>query len=96
MAETVLHRLVILAAIATQLSGRPPGHNWCSKFVSRHRLELDLIYLNSLNMERHQAESMASFEQYFAIVDEKMQEYDIQPENTCNMEEMGFIQDSWV
>lgn len=81
----------IVAEIATQLGGRPPGLNWCSRFVTRHRLELDSRYLNSLDLERHHADSVALFEQYFSIVGKKICEYNIQPENTYNMDEKGFL-----
>lgn len=81
----------IVAGIATQLGGRAPGHNWCSRFVKRHKDELDSWYLNSLDLERHQADSVASFEQYFSTVSAKMEEYQILPENTYNMDEKGFL-----
>jgi hypothetical protein len=34
---------------------------------------------------------MVSYEQYFSIVGKKMDEYQILPENTCNMDEKGFL-----
>ena len=52
---------------------------------------MDLRYLNSLDLERHQADSVASFEQYFSIVSQKIEEYQILPENTYNMDEKGFL-----
>jgi hypothetical protein len=64
-----------VAGIASQLGGRPPGHNWCSRFVERHRSELDSRYLDSLDLDRHQASSVASFEQYFKIAGAKIEEY---------------------
>lgn len=81
----------IVAEIAAQLGGRTPGHNWCSRFVERHKDELDSRYLNNLDLERHQADSVASFEQYFSIIGKKMDEYQILPENTYNMDEKGFL-----
>jgi hypothetical protein len=38
-----------MADIAAQLGGKPPGHNWCSRFVQRHKTELDSRYLDSLD-----------------------------------------------
>jgi len=81
----------IVAEIAARLGGRAPGGKWCSRFVNRHKNELDSRYLNSLNLERHQADSMASFEQYFSIIRKKMEEYHILPKNTYNMDEKGFL-----
>lgn len=34
---------------------------------------------------------MASYERYFSIISEKMDEYQILPENTYNMDEKGFL-----
>jgi len=34
---------------------------------------------------------VASFDQYFSIIGEKMEEYQILPENTYNMDEKGFL-----
>lgn len=67
----------IQAEIAAQLGGRAPGHNWCSSFVERYKAELDPRSLNSLDLDRLQAGFVASFEQYFSIVGEKIKEYGI-------------------
>jgi hypothetical protein len=80
-----------VAGIASQLRGRPLGHNWCSRFVERHRSKLDSRYLDSLDLDRHQASSVASFEQYFKIAGAKIEEYGILPENTYDMDEKGFL-----
>ena len=81
----------IVAEIAAQLGGRPAGKNWCSRFVERHKDELDSRYLNNLDLEKHQADSVTSFQQYFSIISKKMDEYQILPENTYNMDEKGFL-----
>ena len=62
----------VVAAYATQLSGRPPGHNWTSRFVSYHSLRLASGYLNTLNLDRHQANLVWSYEQYYQPVNEKL------------------------
>ena len=81
----------IMADIAAQLGGKAPGHNWCSRFVQRHKTELDSRYLDSLDLNRHEADSVASFERYFSVVGKKVEEYNILPENTYNMDEKGFL-----
>jgi hypothetical protein len=59
--------------------------------VERHKAELDSRYLNSLDLQRHHADSVAKYEQYFDIVRRKMREYDIRPEGCYNMDEKGFL-----
>ena len=61
-----------MAEIASYLRGRAAGGNWCLRFVERHKDELDSRYLNSLDLERHYADSIASFKQYFSVVSEKI------------------------
>jgi hypothetical protein len=80
-----------MANIAAQLGGKTPGHNWCSRFVQRYKSELDSRYLDSLDLNRHEADSAASFERYFSVVVQKMQEYNILPENSYNTDEKGFL-----
>ena len=81
----------IVVDIASRLAGKTPGGKWCSRFVKRHKDALDSRYLNSLDLERHQADSVASYERYFSIIGEKMDEYQVLPENTYNMDEKGFL-----
>lgn len=81
----------IMANIAAQLGSRTPGHNWCSRFVQRHKSELDSRYLDTLDLDRHKSDSATSFEKYFSVVGDKMEEYSILPENTYNMDEKGFL-----
>lgn len=49
----------ILSQIAANLAGKEPGSNWCLRFVERHKAELDSRYLNSLDLQRHHADSVA-------------------------------------
>jgi hypothetical protein len=81
----------IMADVTAQLGGKPPGHNWCSRFVQRYKSELDSRSLDSLDLNRHEADSVTSFETYFSVVGKKMEEYNILPENIYNMDEKGFL-----
>lgn len=75
----------MVTAFASQLAGRAPGHCWVSRFVKRHRSELDSTYLNNLDIERHQADSVHSYEAYFNTVNQKIQQYQISEDNIYNM-----------
>jgi hypothetical protein len=59
--------------------------------VQRHKTELDSRYLDSLDLNRYEADSIASFEQYFKIAGAKIEEYSILPENTYDMDKKGFL-----
>jgi hypothetical protein len=81
----------MVTAFASQLAGRAPGHCWVSRFVKRHRSELDSAYLNILDLERHQADSVHSYEAYFNTVNQKIQQYQISEDDIYNMNEKGFL-----
>lgn len=59
--------------------------------MERPKDELVSRYLNNLDLERHQADSIASSEQYFSIISQKMQEYEMLPGNTYNMDGGGLL-----
>jgi len=71
-----------VAGTVAQLGGRPPGNNWYSRSVERHRNNLDSRHLDRPDLDKHQANSAAFFEQYFSMTGNKTEEYGILPENT--------------
>ena len=81
----------IVANIAQELCGKAPSKNWATRFVARNRDQLDARYLNTLDLARHKADSRASYEQYFDILNTRIKDYDILPENMYNMDEKGFL-----
>jgi hypothetical protein len=76
---------------ASLICGSEPGKNWSADFKRRHESILDCRYLNTLDLERHKAESEPSSRQSFNILREKMNHYSIQPQNCYNMDEKGFL-----
>ena len=60
---------------ASVLCGTEPGKNWSSGFKARHKDVLDSRYLNTIDLARHKADSKASYQQYFTILRQKMDQY---------------------
>ena len=81
----------MVTAFASQLAGKAPGHCWVSRFVGRHRSELESAYLNNLDLERHRADSVHSYEVHFNTINQKIQQYQISEDNIYNMDEKGFL-----
>jgi hypothetical protein len=81
----------MVRAWAAALCGTAPGKNWAGAFGVRHKDELDCKYLNTIDLERHKADSEHSYRQYFAVLKEKIVQYNIQPHNCYNMDEKGFL-----
>ena len=48
-------------------------------------------YLTTLDLERHRADLLPAFKQYFEMVRQKIDEYGITTDNTYNMDEKGFL-----
>jgi hypothetical protein len=73
------------------LCGSEPGKNWSTSFKARHKDILYSRYLKAINLARHKADSRASYEQYFTILRQKMNQYNTQSHNCYNMDEKGFL-----
>jgi hypothetical protein len=83
--------LAIVTLWASHMCGKEPGKNWSAGFKARHKDILDCRYLNTIDLARHKADSKASYSQYFTILRQKMEQYNIQPQNCYNMDEKGFL-----
>jgi hypothetical protein len=81
----------MVRAWAAALCGTEPGKNWVAAFRVRQKDKLDCKYLSTIDLERHKADSEHSYRQYFAILEKKIIQYDIQPHNCYNMDEKGFL-----
>ena len=81
----------VVSNMASELAGRQVGPNWLSRFVHRHKDELDSRYLATLDLARHKAESRQMTERYFDTIEQKIEEYSITAENIYNMDEKGFM-----
>jgi hypothetical protein len=81
----------IVANIARELCGRKLSRSWSSRFVARHKHRLDARYLNTINLARHKAYSKRSYEVYFTIIGQKVEEYRISADSIYNMDEKGFL-----
>jgi hypothetical protein len=81
----------IVRAWAAALCGTEPSKNWSAAFRARYKDELDCRYLSTIDLERHKSDSESSYRQYFTILKEKINQYNIQPHNCYNMDEKGFL-----
>jgi len=82
---------LMVRAWASDLCGTEPGKNWSAGFRARHKDALDCRYLDTLDLERHKADSEPSYSRYFATLEQKITQYNIKPHNCYNMDEKGFL-----
>ncbi|KAF1934447.1 DDE-domain-containing protein, partial [Didymella exigua CBS 183.55] len=65
--------------------------SWVTRFLHRHNNCLLPRWATAMDSNRHYAESYTKYKQYFDIPYSKIDEYNIEPENTYNMDEKGFM-----
>jgi hypothetical protein len=77
--------------LALQIASEPVGVSWVTRFLRRHRNHLVSRWTSGIDSNRHNANSRAKYKLYFDLLHSKMLQYDIQPHNTYNMDEKGFM-----
>ncbi|SMR48600.1 unnamed protein product [Zymoseptoria tritici ST99CH_1E4] len=68
-----------------------PDRKWVPRFVKRHRKDIDSRYLKPLDKHRKKADSARQFKAYYDLLARKIEQYNIEPCNTYNMDEKGFL-----
>ena len=58
----------VVRNIAQEICGQYIGHNWVTRFIKRHKSEINCVYLRYIDNLRVRAESVQSFEQFFELV----------------------------
>jgi hypothetical protein len=77
--------------IATEIKGRAPGKNWVSRWLNQNTSSLGSRYLQALDIERKRADSVQYYRAYFGMMERKIKQYNVLPENVYNMDEKGFL-----
>jgi hypothetical protein len=63
------------------------GKGWVTRFINKHHDQLISRWTSGMDYTHHQADSEARHKLYFDLVHSKMEEYDVLPGNTYNMDE---------
>jgi hypothetical protein len=64
---------------------------WVTRFLHCHKVDLTTKWSAGIDRNRHQADSHGKYDLYFQLLHRKIQEYNIEPGNTYNMDEKGFF-----
>jgi hypothetical protein len=62
-----------------------------TRFINKHHDQLTSQWNSAMDSVRHNADSAAKYEQYFKLLHDKIQEYDVEAAHTYNMDEKGFM-----
>jgi hypothetical protein len=67
------------------------GVNWVTRFLKRNTEAIEAHWTTGMDRNRHKADSKDKYQLFFELLLEKIGEYNIQPENSYNMDEKGFL-----
>ena len=74
-----------------EITGIDVGKNYITQFWHKHNDVLAAGYLKPIDLSRKKADNIYLYGLYFDTLEAKIEEYDIQPGNTYNMDEKGFL-----
>jgi DNA-binding Lrp family transcriptional regulator len=84
-------RKEMVRSFASQIAQEPVGEKWVKRFLSRNDSHLTFQWTTGMDSVRHKADSEDKYNLYFELLHQKMEEYKIEPRNTYNMDEKGFL-----
>jgi Tc5 transposase-like DNA-binding protein len=64
---------------------------WVDQFIRRHSASLISKWATGIDRNRHKADSESKYKLYFELLQQKITQYEIEPCNTYNMDEKGFL-----
>ena len=74
---------------ASAVAQKPVSESWVTRFINRHAIHLISQYSTGMDADRHNADSFVEYKLYFDSLQAKIAEYDVEVENTYNMDETG-------
>jgi hypothetical protein len=81
----------MIANFALGIGKIEASETWVTRFIHRHRDLLLNRWTAPMDANRHAADSYEKYSEYFDTITQKIEEWDIAPENTYNMDEKGFM-----
>jgi hypothetical protein len=81
----------MLENFAREISGKEPGKNWVSRWKKAHSNKVISVYSKGLDLERKMADSAYKYALYFRLIGQKIEQYNLGPEQIYNMDEKGFM-----
>ena len=76
---------------ASAVAQEPVSESWVTRFINRHAIYLISQYSTGMDADRHNADSFVKYKLYFDSLQAKIAKYDVEVENTYNIDEKGFM-----
>jgi hypothetical protein len=81
----------MIRSFASAVAQEPVSESWVTRFINRHAIHLISQYSTGMDADRHNADSFVKYKLYFDSLQAKIAEYNVEVENTYNMDEKGFM-----
>jgi hypothetical protein len=81
----------MIRRFGSDIAKRELGKSWVDRYIKRHEVDLISRWATGIDRSRHQADSQSKYSLYFELLRSKLSQYDIEPHNTYNMDEKGFM-----
>jgi hypothetical protein len=75
----------------SSIAQKPVSEAWVTRFINRHEVDLISKWTTGIDRMRFLADSGVKYRAYFDLLQSKIEEYNILPANTYNMDEKGFL-----
>jgi hypothetical protein len=76
---------------ASTMAQEEVSESWVTRFINRYNIQLISRWTAGMDNDCHQADLEDKYKLYFDLLGDKMKEYDIEPRQTYNMDEKGFL-----
>jgi hypothetical protein len=79
----------MIQKFAFSVALQPCSDSWVTRFLHRYRDRLTSQWATGMDSNRHNAESGYKYNLYFELLQQKITQYELEPEHTYNMDEKG-------
>ena len=76
---------------ASAVAKEPVSESWVTRFINKYTINLISKYSTRIDSDRHNADSHSKYKLYFDLLQAKIDEYNVEVEDTYNMDEKGFL-----
>ncbi|KAJ8107204.1 hypothetical protein OPT61_g9027 [Boeremia exigua] len=76
---------------ASAVAKEPVSESWVTRFINKYTIDLISKYSTGMDSDRHNADSHSKYKLYFDLLQAKIDEYNVEVEDTYNMDEKGFL-----
>jgi hypothetical protein len=76
---------------ASEIGGRQAGKSWVDRFIKRFDVDLVSRWTSGMDTNRKKADSAFKYSLYFELLRRKIEQYNVDPRHTYNIDEKGFL-----